>query len=156
MFKTLALIGIAVAAIAATPKEKKVFTESDFAQLRFLEGRWHGKAPDGSSFFEQYDFPDCATMRSRRFADSSFQTSTDGSTVKLEGEQIVSRWGEFSWTADAVQAGFVSFRPLNAPSSFTWRKVDVDSVEISQRWVDDKGVEHSYNIPLEKMTQTRP
>lgn len=150
MFKIL-LATLAIATLNVVPGENGMFTQADFEQLRFLEGRWQGRAPDGSHFFEEYDFPDSATMRSRRFADATFAASTDGSTVTLEGGQIVSRWGEFSWTADSVQPGLVSFRPINAPSSFSWRRLDDDSVEVAQRWRDGDGVEQSYTVPLEKI-----
>ncbi len=151
MMKILAAT-LAIAMLSGAPEEKGIFTETDFAQLRFLEGRWQGRAPDGSSFYEEYDFPDQVTMRSRRFPDATFRTSTDGSTASLEGGKIVSRWGEFSWTADSVQPGFVSFRPINAPSAFSWRRVDDDSVEVAQRWRDANGIDQSYTVPLERIT----
>lgn len=43
-------------------------TTQDFAQLKFLEGRWQGKGPDGSAFYEQYSFHSSYEMKASRFA----------------------------------------------------------------------------------------
>jgi hypothetical protein len=141
---------------AATQVATRTFTVEDFGHLRFLEGRWTGQAPDGSAFHEEYDFPDATTMRSRRFADASFSSATDGSTVSLEGGRIVSRWGDFVWEATSAGPQEISFAPVNAPGHFSWRLTDADSVAVTQRWRDESGVERTYIVPLEKIGSGQP
>jgi glyoxylase-like metal-dependent hydrolase (beta-lactamase superfamily II) len=134
-----------------TEGKSRMYTSLDITRLKFLEGRWSGKAPDGKPFYEEYSFPNPTTMRSRRYADATFGKSTDGSTVSLEGDKIVSRWGEYSWEADSITQGVASFKPVNAPSAFTWRRVDPDKVEVTQKWNDDKGAAQESVLTLMRM-----
>lgn len=101
---------------------RRVFTEQDLAKLSFLKGRWVGTAPDGSEFFEEYDFPSSSTFRSRRYEDASFAKSTDSNTVAVKDGKLISTWGQFTWEATRVDEGLAEFRPLAAPSSFTWKR----------------------------------
>ena len=145
-------------AIDATAPQKVIakddsgmFTVDDLNRLQFLEGRWSGKAPDGSVFFEEYDFPDQTTMRSRRYADASFAKTTDGSTVVLKDGRVISTWGEFTWEASQIEEGAVTFRPLDAPGSFTWRRIKLDVVEVTQNWKDEKGAAQTYSLTLNRI-----
>jgi hypothetical protein len=88
-FAVLALSLSLVSACASLP-EKKMLTVSDFAHLRFLEGRWIGKAPDGSDFYEEYSFPNEREMRSSRYPNASFNASNDGSVVAWQDGQVTS------------------------------------------------------------------
>ena len=128
-------------------RESVMYGEADFAKLKFLEGRWEGIAPDGSLFYEEYDFPAPGQFRSRRF-DRDFTSPSDGSTISLEDGAIVSRWGEFSWRAVTMEDGFAAFEQVNAPSNFSWRRVDPDRVEVRQEWTDEKGDAQSHVVPL--------
>jgi hypothetical protein len=128
-----------------------MYTATDLAHLRFLEGRWKGTGPDGKPFYEAYDFVDPDTFRSRRYADASFSTATDGSTVAVEGGAIVSRWGEYSWRAVEVTPQGVCFEPVNAPSSFCWRRAGDAAVEVVQRWTDAQGTAQSYTLVLDRI-----
>jgi hypothetical protein len=124
------------------------FDAAGFSQLRFLEGRWKGQAPDGSAFYEQYDFPTPTTLRSRRFPDDQFKESTDSSSVALENGQVISRWGEFSWKAVEISDGKASFAPVNAPSSFSWERAG-STIKVTQRWTGEDGKENVYSLILE-------
>jgi hypothetical protein len=126
------------------------YTAAQFQQLRFLEGRWTGKAPDGSIFHDAHDFPEATAMRSRRYADATFARVTDVSVVELEGAAIISRWGQFSWRATALDADSIDFEPIDAPSSFSWRRVG-DQVEVAQRWTDAKGVAQNFTLMLTRV-----
>ena len=128
-----------------------MFTQSDFAQMRFLEGRWKGIGPDGAPFYEEYDFPAPATLRSRRFPDAQFAAASDGSTVTLEAGTVMARWGEFTWMATEVADGVACFAPVNAPSSFCWRRTGPASVEVVQRWQDEHGKDQAYTVPLVRL-----
>ncbi|RYG88928.1 MAG: hypothetical protein EON59_02920 [Alphaproteobacteria bacterium] len=119
--------------------------------LGFLEGRWSGTAPDGSIFYEAYDRPDAFTLRSRRYKDARFAEETDGSVVSLKNGQITSTWGKYVWRATGVSDGFASFEPVNAPSAFAWRRIDADTVEVTQKWTDEKGLVQSYALELRRV-----
>ncbi len=128
-----------------------MLAETDVAKLRFLEGRWSGKAPDGSVFYEEYDFPSSTTLRSRRYPDADCVTSTDGSTVALKDGKLIATWGDFTWQATSVENGGVTFSPVNAPSSFSWRRVDPDTVEVMQNWKDDTGAARHHALTLTRV-----
>jgi len=128
-----------------------VFTERDMDKLTFLIGRWSGKAPDGSTFYEEYSRPDPTKLQSRRFKDASFSETSDGSTVALRGGKLISTWGDYSWQATSVEDGTVSFSPLNAPSSFSWRRIDSNTVLVTQNWKDEKGAAQSYALELKRI-----
>ncbi len=128
-----------------------MFTTQDFAQLKFLEGRWQGKGPDGSAFYEQYSFHGSYEMKSSRFADPSFATITDSSTVSLQDGKVISVWNQFSWQASELSAGKACFSPVNAPSSFCWEQISDTLVHVTQRWSDAQGKPQEYVVPLQRL-----
>ena len=90
-------------------------------------------------------------VRSQRYKDASFADAIDGSAVALKDGKLISTWGEFTWEATSVAEGHVSFAPLNAPSSFSWRRVDANTVEVTQNWTDEKGAAQSYALELNRI-----
>ena len=132
----------------AAPGASGGFTEKDLAQLKFLQGRWQGKALDGSAFFEEYDFAEPRVFRSRRYADASFTKVTSTSTVALKAGDVISTWGPFSWKAVSLQSGSACFEPLKAPSAFCWERVDASHVNVTQRWTEAAGKAGSHVLPL--------
>ena len=128
-----------------------MFTSSDFEHLKFLEGRWIGKVPDGSSFYEEYTFLEQGKMRSDRHTDSSYSKSTDASTVKLENGQVTSTWNTYTWIAAELVPGKACFSPVNAPSSFCWERKSDKLVHVTQRWTDESGKLQEYVIPLHRL-----
>ncbi|WP_106515611.1 hypothetical protein [Allosphingosinicella deserti] len=132
-------------------QEKHVLTVEDLNKLSFLIGRWSGNAPDGRTFYEEYSRPEPTLMRSQRYKDASFSEAVNGSTVALKDGKLISTWGEFTWVATSVEDGRVSFSPMNAPSSFSWRRVDTDTVEVTQNWTDEKGAAQSYALELKRV-----
>jgi hypothetical protein len=147
----LALAACAPVPPAAAKQETAMFTASDLDKLDFLLGRWVGTGPDGKPFYEAYRRTGPTTLVSERYADETFAAIVDGSTVALEDGRITSTWGEFTWVADRIEVGLASFAPANAPSAFTWRRVDSETVEVTQNWTDDKGVAQSYALQLKKI-----
>jgi predicted O-methyltransferase YrrM len=141
-------------ASAAAEDMKTMFTNEDFAKLEFLEGRWVGTAPDGNAFYEEYDFPEEGIMRSRRAADKSYSSYSDGSTVKLEDGAIISRWGEFEWRATSISEYAVHFEPVSAPSAFSWTANSADEISVVQEWTDEKGQPQRYAISLDRVEWT--
>jgi hypothetical protein len=146
----LATLILASACGCTSLPEQEMFTSVDFENLRFLEGRWVGKAPDGSLFYEEYVFVGEGQMRSNRHSDSSFTNSTDGSTVALEGGQVTSTWNAFTWTASEIRPGKACFSPVNAPSSFCWERKTDKEVHVTQRWTDESGKLQEYVVPLHR------
>ena len=128
-----------------------MFTAPDLEKLDFLLGRWIGTGPDGKPFYEAYRRTGPTTLVSERYADETFSKIVDGSTVALEDGRITSTWGEFTWVADRIEDGLASFAPVNAPSAFTWRRLDSETVEVTQNWTDDKGVAQRYALTLRKI-----
>ncbi len=125
-----------------------MFTESSFAQIRFLEGKWMGIGPDGKEFFEEYFLAEPGVFRSIRHANSSFNKATDESTVAFKDGVIVSTWGQYTWQAVSISTTKECFEPINAPSSFCWEKTAPDSVSVTQRWIGADGKEQSFVLKL--------
>ncbi len=146
------LLLAAGAATAAAPKEPlTVYTQDDFKQRKFLEGRWQGTDPKGAAFYEQYDFPDAVTLRSLRFPTQEFSKPTDTSTVVLKDGQILSQWGDFTWRAAEIATDKACFVPLKAPSSFCWKAAGPSGVEVTQRWLDANGKEQTMTMVLTRL-----
>jgi len=127
-----------------------MFNADEFAKLQFLEGRWRGEAPDGAEFFEEYDRPEPALFRSRRFTSAAFSEHNDGSTIALRDGEVVAQWGDFTWRASSIDLDGATFEPVNAPSQFTWRRVDAATLEAEQRWSAD-GKQHQHTIQMKRV-----
>ena len=134
----------------ALPAGEGAYSEADFDSPNFLIGRWTGKGPDGKPFFEEYVRLTPTKLQSNRYPMASFTDPTDHSQISLEDGKIWSRWGEFTWTANAVEAGKICFEPVNAPSAFCWEHRSDSIAEVTQRWQDQAGVEQSYTLKLER------
>jgi len=127
-----------------------MFSLDEFAQLQFLEGRWKGESPDGKEFFEQYDRPEPGVFQSRRFPDAGFTEHTDGATISFQDGEVVSQWNEFTWKAARIAPDSADFEPVNAPSRFTWRRVDERTLEATQHWSAD-GKEQQYTLRMQRV-----
>ena len=156
MIKTLVATALLMASSCTLAKEGAMFTPADFRQLQFLEGRWSGTGPDGKAFYEHYDFADDATFRSRRYAGPEFSAVLDSSSVTFKEGDIVSRWGPYSWRASEMVAGKACFTPIEAPSSFCWRRVDDGQVEVTQRWTGADGKPQTMAMMLKRIAPSSP
>jgi hypothetical protein len=151
MIRALAFALIALAAACTyMPGKPGAYTDTDVFALHFLKGRWTGTGPDGKPFYEKYDFPDAMVLRSQRY-DSGFKTPGDESRVFVRNGDIISQWGEYTWKATEARDGYIAFAPVNAPSSFSWRKVDADTVEVLQKWTGEDGKPQSYTVTLKRV-----
>ena len=128
-----------------------MFSLDDFGKLQFLEGRWKGQGPDGKEFFEQYDRPDLRTFRSRRFGSAAFTDASDGSTISFLDGEVLSSWGEFTWRASEIGLAHATFAPVNAPTQFTWRRLDAGTLEAHQRWSSDGGEQQQHTIRMTRI-----
>src|SRR5690606_11095614 len=140
-----------LAACASFTGSSSMFTASDFAHLKFLEGRWEGTGPDGKPFYEEYSFPSSTEMRSSRYADDTFSAVQDGSVVALHDGRVTSTWQEFTWQASELTDGKACFTPVSAPSSFCWERVSSNSAQVTQRWTDQNGQAQQYVVPLRRL-----
>ena len=132
-----------------------MFSFDDFAQLKFLEGRWKGVTADGKEFYEEYIRPEPAVFHSRRYPDASFDQHTDGSTIRFEEGDVVSQWGDFTWRAAEIGPDSARFAPVSAPSEFNWHRVDADTLEARQRWTAE-GKEQHYTMRLTRVAAHSP
>lgn len=136
---------VTLSACTSTPK---LPGQERFLQLEFLEGKWIGKAPDGSEFYEAYVFESDTQLRSTRYKDKAFSVSGDSSVVRLEQGEVISVWDQFSWKANVITENKACFVPLEAPSSFCWQKIDSDHLQVIQKWTDEQGIPQQYTVEL--------
>lgn len=129
-----------------------MFSFDDFARLGFLEGYWKGEGADGKEFYEQYDRPEPGMFRSRRFASDAFDVHTEGSRITFHDGEVRSTWGTFSWRASSIGKDYATFEPINAPSRFTWRRVDESTLEAEQCW-QAEGKEQQHTIRMTRVTR---
>ncbi|HZF98839.1 MAG TPA: hypothetical protein VEY92_11485 [Pseudoxanthomonas sp.] len=119
-------------------------------QLRFLEGRWRGIAPDGTVFYEEYAFKSASEMRSTRFKDAAFDQATDGSVVSLADGVVTSTWNGFNWRASEPPAGKARFEPVDVPSASCWERTAEGEIQVIQRWTGESGKPRQYVIPMSR------
>lgn len=132
-----------------------MFSFDDFAQLKFLEGRWRGVSADGKEFYEEYVRPEPTVFHSRRYPDASFEQHSDGSTIRFEDGEVVSQWGKFTWRAAGIGPDSARFAPVSAPNEFDWRRVDADTLEATQRWTAE-GKPQQHTIRLTRVAAHSP
>ena len=137
-------------ACAATPATPD-FSQADFLQLRFLEGRWQGTDPSGGLFYEEYRFPSATEMRVGRFDDASFAMETDHSMVSLEDGHVYSTWSEYKWEATELSANGACFIPLNTISSYCWISISADEVHVTQSYPATQDDPGHYEIPMRRL-----
>lgn len=123
------LLGLAVADCRAgegtrqRPTSPMTVSPAEFKSLRWLEGRWKGKAPDGKPFYEAYRFTDDSTIATWNYPDSTALVATDSGEIRLRGGQATSGGEQVAWVVAALDSGTVEFAPLrSARNSFTWAR----------------------------------
>ncbi len=144
-------LAVSLGACSNAPSKPPRFDTNQFAQLRFLEGRYSGVGPDGRTFHDEYLFTAPDRLVSNRHADATFAAPTDGSTVELVNGAIISTWGEYTWKAVSVSATRACFEPISAPSAFCWERTDADTITVTQRWNDADGQPQSTAIVLQRV-----
>ena len=85
---------------------------AQFRDLRWLEGTWRGRMPDGKYFYERYVLTNDSTIRVIHFADSTLATPSREETIALRGGAV--RYG--GATAIRLDASGIAFA---APSKTT-------------------------------------
>ena len=96
---------------------------SDMAKLRWIGGNWRGSGGGYDAFYERYVFEGDSVLRQYSFADSTFATAVDSSTVRLHGDSLFSESGDVRYLASSLRDSSVTFAPYaRALNRFTWRR----------------------------------
>ena len=139
---------------AATPGTSTVagkFAIADFAHLRFLDGSWRGKLPDGKYFYERYRIVDDSTFAQQGFTDSTYATANDSSRISLRGTTVAVEAAS-RWEATRLDATGVDFTSLKTPtSSFTWTPKSADKWTATIKSVGSDGQARSTVYEMERV-----
>lgn len=101
----------------------RAFTQAEFASLRWLEGFWLGTENGANPFYEGYRVRDDSTLVSFAYADSTFVTATDSSTISLRGGVVVNQGHSASWVATGFDTTSIRFSPREgATNSVLWER----------------------------------
>jgi hypothetical protein len=132
------------------------FTLADFAHLRYLDGSWRGKLPDGKYFYERYRIVDDSTIAMQGFSDSTYATVSDSSRIALRGTTVASEGPASRWEAtrlDSTSVDFVSAR--NSSSGFTWKRETADRWTATIRSTGGDGQARSTVYNMERVTNAK-
>jgi hypothetical protein len=128
------------------------FTAAQFASLRWLEGTWRGRLPDGGAFYERYRFVDDSTIAMQAFADSTLGGSTDSARIALRDGTVADEGGVARWAAIRLDSGRVAFTPIEgATNAFTWTRDRTDRWIATLTWTDKDGQAHVVTYPMERI-----
>jgi hypothetical protein len=128
------------------------FTAAQFASLRWLEGTWRGRLPDGGAFYERYRFVDDSTIAMRAFSDSTLAATSDSARITLRDGTVANEGGAARWAATRLDATGVAFTPVEgATNSFTWTLERADRWAATLTWRDHAGQAHVVTYPMERI-----
>ncbi len=127
------------------------YTAQDFGRLRWLEGSWRGRLPDGGYFYERYRLVDDSTIAMRAFPDSLFARVTDSSNITLRGGTVAAEGGA-RWVATRLDSDAVDFASEgNASNNFTWKRDSPDRWTATLRSNDAQGRPRTTVYPMERV-----
>lgn len=128
------------------------FTAADFARLRWIEGTWRGRLPDGRAFYERYRFVDDSTIAMQAFADSTLTSTSDSARIALRDGMIADEGGAARWAATRLDSTGAAFTPIEgATNAFTWIRDRGDRWSTALTWTDKHGEAHSVTYPMERV-----
>jgi hypothetical protein len=121
-------------AAAAVP----TFTKSQFASVRWLDGKWRGVATNGKPFFEAYRHVNDSTMHQGTFSDSTFKVQTDSAIVAFRAGKVIDQGNGPPWVATHLDSAGVMFvLPRTPTSRIVWLRHSPDEWE-AQIYTPDK------------------
>jgi hypothetical protein len=85
-------VGVAQLPAAATPPAR-TFTLHEFRTLRWLEGTWRGRLPNGRFFYERRTLVNDSTLTTTNYADSTLTSVTETGDLTFRGGVIASGGG---------------------------------------------------------------
>ena len=151
----VALVALVLAACvrdAPDPPAVGRFTAAQFASLRWLEGTWRGRLPDGGAFYERYRFADDSTIVMQAFADSTLATTSDSGRIVLRDGIVADEGGAARWGATRLDSSGVEFAPLEgATNSFTWTRDRADRWTATLTWADKDRKARAVTYPMERI-----
>jgi len=128
------------------------FTAPQFASLRWIEGTWRGRLPDGGAFYERYRFADDSTIVMRAFADSTLTSTSDSGRIVLRDGTVADEGGAARWGATRLDSSGVSFAPIEgATNAFTWARDRADRWTATLTWTDKDGEARAVTYPMERI-----
>lgn len=128
------------------------FSLQDFTRLRWLEGSWRGRLPDGGYFYERYQILDDSTIAMRGFADSTFTRVADSARIGLRGGTIIDEGGSAPWVATRLDSSAVEFAStLDASNGFTWTRESPDRWTATLRSTDRQRRPRTTIYPMERI-----
>ena len=157
MFTRRAVVLVALALAACAPREPEVavigrFTVQQFSTLRWVEGTWRGRLPDGGAFYERYRVVDDSTIAMQSFADSTLTVTSDSGRIALRDGTIADEGGAARWGATRVDSTGVEFAPMTgATNGFTWTKDRGDRWTATLIWTDKDGRLRTVVYPMERI-----
>jgi len=132
------------------------YSLQDFGRLRWLEGSWHGRLPEGGHFYERYQLVDDSTIAMHGFPDSTFAHATDSASITLRGGTIADE-GSARWVATRLESNAVDFASeRNASNNFTWTRESQDRWTATLRSSDRQGRAQTTIYPMERIGQADP
>ena len=88
---------------------------SQFRELSWLIGRWHGSSPWSPAFYEQYRFRDDSTIAMTAYTDSTFQSETaDSSVIEWREGRVQTRTPRSTYEVIELAPGRIRFRRVGA------------------------------------------
>ena len=127
------------------------YTLQEFARLRWLDGSWRGRLPNGSYFYERYRVVNDSTIAMRGFADSLFARVTDSSSITFRGGTVASEGGT-RWVATRLESSAVDFASeSNAANNFTWTRESGDRWTATLRSTERDGRPRTIVYPMERV-----
>jgi hypothetical protein len=128
------------------------FTPAQFASLRWIEGTWRGRLPDGGAFYERYRFADDSTIVMQAFADSTLTRTSDSGRIVLRDGTVADEGGAARWAATRLDSSGVAFAPIEgATNSFTWMRDRADRWTATLTWTDKGGEARAVTYPMERI-----
>jgi hypothetical protein len=129
------------------------FTLQDFAPLRWLEGSWRGRLPDGGYFYERYRMLDDSTIVMHGFPDSTFATATDSARITLRGGTVADEGGS-RWLATRLDSSVVEFASeRDASNGFIWARESSDRWKATLRSMNREKQLQTTIYPMERITR---
>jgi hypothetical protein len=139
-----------VAAVARSAKPARHFSRTDFANLRWLEGDWRGRLPNGGYFYERYRIVDDSTIAMHGFEDSTFSNPNDSASIVYRDGIVTDRSSTSRYVATNLALNGVAFAPTQgATNHFSWNRESADTWTANLR--SAKG-----NITVYRMERVRP
>jgi hypothetical protein len=111
---------------AAVPPVPGRYSVQDFGKLRWLEGSWRGRLPEGGYFFERYRAQDDSTIVMQSFSNSTFAQASDSARITFRDGTIADE-GSTRWVATQLDSNVVDFASeKNAANGFIWARESAD------------------------------